>query len=193
MLSRLLPKSSHLHLLSVITSKSQSYPPGTSLRITTAVGETRRSLTRGSFPRRARGVSTVSTTMSPAGTWGDLKLGEEEVKEDLFDFGESAEVVADTKNLLGFKWLMYVVGPNRAFGDLIAISGITGAMLRSLIALKDFEGIRGLPPLSSKTCAMSSSHSLARSSTSRSEGGEKMLLLLAHVAVQMVKRASFNT
>lgn len=38
-------------------------------------------------------------------------------------------------------------GPNRAFGDLIAASGITDAMLDSLIALKDFEKIDGLPPL----------------------------------------------
>ncbi|RVW87007.1 30S ribosomal protein S9 [Vitis vinifera] len=39
-------------------------------------------------------------------------------------------------------------GPNRAFGDLIAASGITDAMLDSLIALKDLEGVEGLPPLS---------------------------------------------
>lgn len=39
-------------------------------------------------------------------------------------------------------------GPNRAFGDLIAASGITDDMLDSLIALKDFEGVQGLPPLS---------------------------------------------
>ncbi|XP_004305255.1 PREDICTED: 28S ribosomal protein S9, mitochondrial [Fragaria vesca subsp. vesca] len=38
-------------------------------------------------------------------------------------------------------------GPNRAFGDLIAASGITDEMLDSLIALKDFQGIKGLPPL----------------------------------------------
>ena len=44
---------------------------------------------------------------------------------------------------------MYLIaGPNRAFGDLIAASGITDEMLDSLIALKDFEGIEGLPPLS---------------------------------------------
>lgn len=41
-----------------------------------------------------------------------------------------------------------IAGPNRAFGDLIAASGITDEMLDSLIALKDFEGIEGLPPLS---------------------------------------------
>ncbi|KAL3537653.1 hypothetical protein ACH5RR_001019 [Cinchona calisaya] len=38
-------------------------------------------------------------------------------------------------------------GPNRKFGDLIAASGITEEMLDSLIALKDLEGIQGLPPL----------------------------------------------
>ncbi|XP_074339704.1 uncharacterized protein LOC141677600 [Apium graveolens] len=39
-------------------------------------------------------------------------------------------------------------GPDRAFGDLVATSGITEEMLESLIALKDLEGIEGLPPLS---------------------------------------------
>ncbi|XP_073145890.1 small ribosomal subunit protein uS9m [Henckelia pumila] len=39
-------------------------------------------------------------------------------------------------------------GPDLAFGDLIAASGITDDMLDSLIAFKDFEGIQGLPPLS---------------------------------------------
>ena len=43
---------------------------------------------------------------------------------------------------------MLFAGPNRAFGDLIAASGITDAMLDSLIALKDLEGVEGLPPLS---------------------------------------------
>ncbi|KAH7557671.1 hypothetical protein JRO89_XS11G0199400 [Xanthoceras sorbifolium] len=41
-----------------------------------------------------------------------------------------------------------VAGPNRAFGDLMSASGITDAMLDSLMALKDFEGVEGLPPLS---------------------------------------------
>nr|AKM76758.1 ribosomal protein S5 domain 2-like superfamily protein [Monsonia emarginata] len=40
-----------------------------------------------------------------------------------------------------------VKGPDRAFGDLIAASGITDEMLDSLIVLKDFDGIKGLPPL----------------------------------------------
>ncbi|CAL0334244.1 unnamed protein product [Lupinus luteus] len=39
-------------------------------------------------------------------------------------------------------------GPTRAFGDLIASSGITDEMIDNLIALKDFEGVEGLPPLS---------------------------------------------
>ncbi|KAI4317532.1 hypothetical protein L6164_025394 [Bauhinia variegata] len=41
-----------------------------------------------------------------------------------------------------------VKGPNRAFGDMIAASGITDEMLDSLMALRDFEGVEGLPPLS---------------------------------------------
>jgi small subunit ribosomal protein S9 len=41
-----------------------------------------------------------------------------------------------------------IAGPNCAFGDLIAASGITDEMLDSLISLKDLEGIDGLPPLS---------------------------------------------
>lgn len=43
--------------------------------------------------------------------------------------------------------LSVIKGPNRAFGDLIAASGITDEMLDSLIALKDLEGVEGLPPL----------------------------------------------
>ncbi|KAF7131967.1 hypothetical protein RHSIM_Rhsim09G0091100 [Rhododendron simsii] len=37
--------------------------------------------------------------------------------------------------------------PNRAFGGLVAASGITEEMLDSLMALKDMDGIKGLPPL----------------------------------------------
>ncbi|KAG5558632.1 hypothetical protein RHGRI_008545 [Rhododendron griersonianum] len=37
--------------------------------------------------------------------------------------------------------------PNRAFGDLVAASGITEEILDSLMALKDMDGIKGLPPL----------------------------------------------
>ncbi|KAI5652861.1 hypothetical protein M9H77_30048 [Catharanthus roseus] len=38
-------------------------------------------------------------------------------------------------------------GPDRAFGDLISASGITEDMLDSLMALKNLDGIQGLPPL----------------------------------------------
>ncbi|XP_028757959.1 30S ribosomal protein S9, mitochondrial-like, partial [Neltuma alba] len=38
-------------------------------------------------------------------------------------------------------------GPNCAFGDLVAASGITDEMIDSLMALKDFEEVDGLPPL----------------------------------------------
>ncbi|KAG6753545.1 hypothetical protein POTOM_043615 [Populus tomentosa] len=84
-----------------------------------------------------RSVSDIGV----GGEWRTSSLGvkqwsfEEEEKEDkVFDFGEG--VVRSGE------------GPNRAFGDLIAASGITDAMLDSLIALKDFDGVEGLPPLS---------------------------------------------
>ncbi|PWA93312.1 Ribosomal protein S5 domain 2-type fold [Artemisia annua] len=40
------------------------------------------------------------------------------------------------------------IGPDHAFGDLIAASGITDDMLDSLMALKDLDDVPGLPPLS---------------------------------------------
>lgn len=52
-----------------------------------------------------------------------------------------------TEGCIVFMFLL-LAGPSRAFGDLIAASGITDAMLESLIALKDLEGVEGLPPLS---------------------------------------------
>ncbi|KAF5740276.1 ribosomal protein S5 domain 2-like superfamily protein [Tripterygium wilfordii] len=92
----------------------------------------------------------------------------EEEKDDVFDIGEVAAEVGETgseesssvslemekseenKRLeIEERQLTAVLkGPNHAFGDLIAASGITNAMLDSLIALKDLEGIEGLPPLS---------------------------------------------
>ncbi|KAI5395717.1 30S ribosomal protein S9, mitochondrial [Lathyrus oleraceus] len=79
----------------------------------------------------------------------DLKeddVGREEVGElDVVD-GETKE---DVEKLEKEEKELTVIleGPKRAFGDLIAASGITDEMLDSLIALKDFEGIDGLPPL----------------------------------------------
>lgn len=108
------------------------------------------------------------------GEWRTSSLGvkqwsfEEEEKEDkVFDFGEgvvrsgegninwgenvpSERSAEEEKMLEKEKEELNAVlkGPNRAFGDLIAASGITDAMLDSLIALKDFDGVEGLPPLS---------------------------------------------
>ncbi|KAL2896570.1 30S ribosomal protein S9 mitochondrial [Bienertia sinuspersici] len=103
----------------------------------------------------------------PTADFQPWKLGEEEKVEDLFgieDLGggekrvesgdgieEEDEMVKAAKKLELEKEeqaLMEVLkGPNRAFGDLVAASGITDAMLDSLIALKNFKDIDGLPPL----------------------------------------------
>jgi small subunit ribosomal protein S9 len=45
------------------------------------------------------------------------------------------------------KHYLFIAGPNRAFGDLIAASGITDEMIDSLILLKDVRDVPGLPPL----------------------------------------------
>lgn len=93
------------------------------------------------------------------------KLGEEENVEDLFGFeavgggeGGSGDGTVEEREMVSAaeklelekeeKALMDVLkGPNRAFGDLVAASGITDEMLDSLIALKNFQDIDGLPPL----------------------------------------------
>ncbi|KAF7808895.1 30S ribosomal protein S9, mitochondrial-like [Senna tora] len=86
----------------------------------------------------------------------------EEGKEDVFKYQEVARNVSefrpdispvdsvDVEKLEKEEQALNAVlkGPNRAFGDLIAASGITDEMIDSLIALKDFEGVEGLPPLS---------------------------------------------
>lgn len=90
-------------------------------------------------------------------------LGEGDKAEDVFDIGdvpaelgniadhdtdELAKVEVDKQLLEEEKVLTEVLkGPDRAFGDLIAASGITDAMIDSLIALKDMGDIEGLPPL----------------------------------------------
>ncbi|KAJ4963750.1 hypothetical protein NE237_023689 [Protea cynaroides] len=86
----------------------------------------------------------------------------DESKEEVFDIGENVQGLSDIgdeklemERSEEDKQLEYeerdlsvqLKGPNRAFGDLIAASGITEAMLDSLIALKDFDGVEGLPPL----------------------------------------------
>ncbi|GAV64445.1 Ribosomal_S9 domain-containing protein [Cephalotus follicularis] len=65
-----------------------------------------------------------------------VSVPSERIKEDKMLEKEEKELTAILK------------GPNRAFVDLVTASGITDEMLDSLIALKDFEGVEGLPPLS---------------------------------------------
>ncbi|KAG1339290.1 30S ribosomal protein S9, mitochondrial [Cocos nucifera] len=93
-------------------------------------------------------------------------LGEEEDKLDLFDTEGEKELglegirdggvedlekerIEEQKQLekKEQELLATLKGPNRAFGDLIAASGITEDMIDSLILLKDVRGIKGLPPL----------------------------------------------
>ncbi|XP_024023580.1 28S ribosomal protein S9, mitochondrial isoform X2 [Morus notabilis] len=92
----------------------------------------------------------------------------EEERSDLFDIGEVARddgeseasslekqreneiaKAEEAKRLEKEEQVLTAIlkGPNRAFGDLIASSGITDEMIDSLIALKDLEGVAGLPPL----------------------------------------------
>ncbi|KAK4431465.1 30S ribosomal protein S9, mitochondrial [Sesamum alatum] len=98
--------------------------------------------------------------------WSFSVEGKEEGEEDVFGIesesggigisglgdgvGEGIEKSEQEKQLESEEKALTAVlkGPDRAFGDLIAASGITDEMLDSLIALKDFEGIQGLPPLS---------------------------------------------
>ncbi|KAL5746383.1 hypothetical protein ACOSP7_027529 [Xanthoceras sorbifolium] len=93
----------------------------------------------------------------------------DEVKENLFDIGDGVETAGETGGEIAMSGVeekvlseeelrklemeekelsVILEGPNRAFGDLMSASGITDAMLDSLMALKDFEGVEGLPPLS---------------------------------------------
>eukprot|EP01018_Ginkgo_biloba_P034310 Gb_37974 [translate_table: standard] len=61
---------------------------------------------------------------------------------------EQATIEAESEMEKEEKQLKAVLeGPDRAFGDLIAASGITEVQIESLIAMKDLEGIEGLPPL----------------------------------------------
>ncbi|PIA64766.1 hypothetical protein AQUCO_00100321v1 [Aquilegia coerulea] len=100
--------------------------------------------------------------------WNFADEEEEKEKTEIFDIGDGSEEIsfhigkseadeiierekieADLKLEMEKNELsLQLKGPNRAFGDLIAASGITDAMLDSLIALKDLESVEGLPPLS---------------------------------------------
>ncbi|KAK9994546.1 hypothetical protein SO802_024249 [Lithocarpus litseifolius] len=86
--------------------------------------------------RDTAGESSVSSTSGGGGGGGGDDVERQKREEALRLEREKQELTVVLK------------GPNRAFGDLIAASGITDEMLDSLIALKDLEGIEGLPPLS---------------------------------------------
>uniref|UniRef100_A0A3Q7JFC5 Methyltransferase n=1 Tax=Solanum lycopersicum TaxID=4081 RepID=A0A3Q7JFC5_SOLLC len=80
-------------------------------------------------------------------------IGEDvKVESELMGSEEEAKIQsAEEKKLLELEEQVLtgvLKGPNRAFGDLIAASGITDEMMDSLLALKDLDGIKGLPPLS---------------------------------------------
>lgn len=83
---------------------------------------------------------------------GEKVFDDVKVETDLKGFDEEPKVQSpDEKKLLELEeqaLTEVLKGPNRAFGDLIAASGITEEMLDSLLALKNLDGIKGLPPLS---------------------------------------------
>ncbi|XP_057968369.1 small ribosomal subunit protein uS9m isoform X2 [Malania oleifera] len=109
----------------------------------------------------AKDGGEVWATMEGYKPW---TLGDEEKDDDVFDIGDAmqeidgveGEIRVESERREEDKLLekeeeelkAVLKGPSRAFGDLIAASGITNAMLDNLIALKDFEGVDGLPPLS---------------------------------------------
>ncbi|KAG8483761.1 hypothetical protein CXB51_023363 [Gossypium anomalum] len=93
----------------------------------------------GVFDFKEEAVQDVGLTIDGTG----IALGVDEVEDREKLEEEEKQLTAVLKGRL-----FPFVGPNRAFGDLIAASGITDAMLDSLIALKDLEGVEGLPPLS---------------------------------------------
>ncbi|KAG4130152.1 hypothetical protein ERO13_D09G125100v2 [Gossypium hirsutum] len=100
----------------------------------------------GVFDFKEEAVQDVGLTIDGTG----IALGVDEVEDREKLEEEEKQLTASRmrseKKIFFYKNLVF--GPNRAFGDLIAASGITDAMLDSLIALKDLEGVEGLPPLS---------------------------------------------
>ncbi|XP_062188458.1 small ribosomal subunit protein uS9m-like [Phragmites australis] len=122
----------------------------------------------GEIYKEAASAPTARGEAAPAGDDEQWTLSGEEEKDDPFavavlgegivtegggldelDTGEDHEAeLKRQQNRAREKELMETLkGPNRAFGDLIAASGITEDMIDSLILLKDVRGIQGLPPL----------------------------------------------
>ncbi|KAI8564860.1 hypothetical protein RHMOL_Rhmol03G0215400 [Rhododendron molle] len=71
-----------------------------------------------------------------------VEIGKSEEKRKLEEKVEEERRLKEEEKLIS-----RVKCPNRAFGDLVAASGITEEILDSLMALKDMDGIKGLPPL----------------------------------------------
>uniref|UniRef100_A0ACD5UJH0 Uncharacterized protein n=1 Tax=Avena sativa TaxID=4498 RepID=A0ACD5UJH0_AVESA len=81
---------------------------------------------------------------------GVVGIGDEaaETEELIAGKDEDAERQREENKAREQQLMETLKGPDRAFGDLIAASGITEDMIDSLILLKDARGIPGLPPLS---------------------------------------------
>ncbi|KAA8539942.1 hypothetical protein F0562_026634 [Nyssa sinensis] len=108
-------------------------------------------------------IGVVDDDWATADGYKPWSLADEEKGDDLFNIEEGISEMVDVRvdekveiqkseedqQLEREEKELTVVlkGPNRAFGDLIAASGITEAMLDSLLALKDLEDVQGLPPL----------------------------------------------
>ncbi|WCJ31149.1 30S ribosomal protein S9 mitochondrial [Euphorbia peplus] len=144
MLSRLVPKS----FISNLYSKSPpiSIPP----RIHHS-----NFILRPFSNGNGRNANDAATLWNLSGEEKPWSLEEGEDKDQVFDIGDFANWgdsrVTEEQRMLQIEenqLKSLIKGLNRAFGDLIAASGITDDMLDSLIALKDFQGIDGLPPLS---------------------------------------------
>ncbi|KAF3437818.1 hypothetical protein FNV43_RR20574 [Rhamnella rubrinervis] len=89
-----------------------------------------------------QGVVGTEVESSSSNRW------ESEAKEEAKRLEEKEKELTAILEERDKEFTAILKGPNRAFGDLIAASGITDEMLDSLIALKDLEGVEGLPPLS---------------------------------------------
>nr|AKM76755.1 ribosomal protein S5 domain 2-like superfamily protein [Geranium maderense] len=161
MLSRFIPKLSHFRLLAQVSSNPRPCPY--SPLEANVPFQLRRLSSNGkgdSFSEESRVRSDESWLKEDDVGNEDWSFAEE--SSDVFGLeGSEAQMgsssLGETMSKINVdyeelereeKELTHIVkGPNRAFGDLIAASGITDEMLDSLIVLKDFEGIKGLPPL----------------------------------------------
>ncbi|XP_028753825.1 30S ribosomal protein S9, mitochondrial-like isoform X2 [Neltuma alba] len=174
MFSRLIPKSPHFRRFVLITSKSISHPQPYFIYSATTSATTSNFFifpkyfsTDGNNNNNGRDQFSNHHWSLLAGASKPWTLREEE--KDVFNFQDivnnasdfrpdssivesettDSQKIEDPEKLEKEEKQLTAVlkGPNRAFGDLIAASGITDEMIDSLMALKDFEEVDGLPPL----------------------------------------------